>query len=130
MNEPRDEHLKNLRRDYLPHRGNLLILLGTVACAIGVLTGLDSMALAVWRVTRSLILSNAILGSAILAHLIGILLAVYVILAARHDLARMREGSIDTKGYELTSKARQRAVYGLVLLLTWLLLALAYVFFW
>lgn len=91
----------NARRDCPPHRGNWLLLLGSVALACGVLscTGLPA--------------------------LVGIGLGAGVMLAAADDLVRMDAWLLDPLGQESTSKARRRAMWGLILSLIGLMIFLA-----
>ncbi len=82
--------LVNFRRDFLPHRGRLLLGLAQTSAFCG--------ALSIFLVVPSIA---------------GLSLAGWVWFAAREDLQKMQEGSIDIRGYRVTDDARKDARYAL-----------------
>jgi hypothetical protein len=99
---PEDEpwHQHGVRRDRERHRGRMLSLLGTAACCVGVMA----------------------LPSGLLA-LPGLALGLYIRSAARRDLQKMDEGTMDPEGAQLTRAALQDATVGTVLSIVGLVLA-------
>jgi hypothetical protein len=83
------ERLGCARRDCEPHRGDLLLLLGDVSMACGMLA----------------------LGT-VLPALVGLPLGIAVIVMAKKDLARMDAGLMDPDGREPATVASIRAAHG------------------
>jgi hypothetical protein len=86
-----------VRRDVEPHRGRLLRVLGAAALVCGILA-----------------LVLAVPG------LIGLPVAVAVLVLSGRDLGRMRRGLLDPAGRAETEKARDFALWGLLLSVIWL----------
>jgi hypothetical protein len=79
-----------VRRDVEPHRGGLLLLLGTVSLVCGFLT-----------------------PGLVVPGVVGLPLSVVVLVLGYRDLGRMGQGVLDPAGRAETGKATQHALVGL-----------------
>jgi hypothetical protein len=81
-----------LRRDALPHRGTFLLILATVSVVCGYLS-----------------------CCLVVPSFVGLTCAVAAFVVSTEDLARMRAGLMDPRGYGLTDAANSRSITGVIL---------------
>jgi hypothetical protein len=81
-----------VRRDAEPHRGTLLLILATVSVVCGYLS-----------------------CCLVVPSVIGLVCAVAALALSIGDMARMRAGFVDPKGYGLTDAANSRSITGVIL---------------